>query len=77
MGDSVIAAKTGQSTPDGYYNMEKMLESLIRKGIEVKVCGSCIKSRGLTIPELVNGVELGSMKILFDWINQSDKVINF
>ncbi|MGW8179167.1 MAG: DsrE/DsrF/TusD sulfur relay family protein, partial [bacterium] len=28
MGDSVAAAKKGQKTPDGYYNMEKMLTSL-------------------------------------------------
>ena len=32
MGDSVTAAKAGQSTPEGYYNMAKMLESLIGRG---------------------------------------------
>ena len=77
MGDSVVSAKTGQSTPDGYYNMEKMLKVLIRKGVEVRVCGACIDARGFTIPDLVEGVERGSMKILTDWISTSDKVINF
>ena len=77
MGDSVISAKRGQTTPDGYYNMEKMLEVLIRKGVKVRVCGSCINTRGLSIPELVKGVELGSMKILVDWISSSDNVISF
>jgi uncharacterized protein involved in oxidation of intracellular sulfur len=77
MGDSVASAKKGQSTPQGYYNMEKMLGVLIKKGVQVKVCGTCINARGLTIPELVEGIELGSMKILVDWISESDKVISF
>jgi len=77
MGDSIVSAKKGQSTPQGYYNMEKMLVALIKKGVDVKVCGACINARGLTIPELVDGSELGSMKILVNWISQSDKVINF
>ncbi len=64
MGDSVAAAKTGQKTPDGYYNMEKMIKALIRKGAQVKVCGNCIDARGLTPTELVKGVERGSMKIM-------------
>jgi len=77
MGDSVVSAKTGQKTPDGHYNMEKMLGALIKKGVQIKVCGACINAHGLTILELVEGVELGSMKILVDWISNSDKVISF
>ena len=77
MGDSVVSAKRGQSTPQGYYNMEKMLGALLKKGVEIKVCGSCIKARGLPIPELVEGVEMGSMKILVEWISESDKVVSF
>jgi uncharacterized protein involved in oxidation of intracellular sulfur len=76
-GDSVVSAKKGQNTPQGYYNMEKMLGNLIQKGVQVKVCGACINARGLAIPELVQGVELGSMKILVEWINESNKVISF
>jgi uncharacterized protein involved in oxidation of intracellular sulfur len=77
MGDSVASAKTGQKTPEGFYNMEKMLTALINKGVEVKACGTCINARGLDIPELVEGVEQGSMKILVEWIRDSDKVITF
>lgn len=32
---------------------------------------------GLTIPELIDGVGVGSMKILVDWISTSDKIISF
>lgn len=77
MGDSVVSAKTGQRTPEGFYNMEKMLVAMLNKGVEVKVCGTCINARGLDVSELVEGVERGSMKILVEWIRDSDKVISF
>jgi len=77
MGDSVVSAKKGQKTPEGYYNMEKMLGSLIGRGIEVRVCGACINARGLKEDELVDGVLRGSMKILANWIKKSDKVVSF
>lgn len=77
MGDSVVAAKRGQKTPEGFYNMEKMLQALIHKGVEVKVCGTCINARGLDPSELVEGVEKGSMKILAEWIRDSDRVVSF
>jgi uncharacterized protein involved in oxidation of intracellular sulfur len=77
MGDSVASAKTGQKTPEGFYNMEKMLTAMLNKGVEVKTCGTCINARGLDIPDLVEGVERGSMKILVDWIRDSEKVISF
>jgi uncharacterized protein involved in oxidation of intracellular sulfur len=46
LGDSVVAAKKGQKTPQGYYNLEKMLADLIQLGVNVNVCGTCINSRG-------------------------------
>ncbi len=77
MGDAVLAAKKGQKTPDGYYNMEKMLVSLAKKGVEIKVCGSCIVARGISIDDLAEGVEKGTMKILVTWIKESKKTISF
>jgi len=31
-GDGVLCAQKGQKTPDGYYNMERMIESVTRRG---------------------------------------------
>jgi uncharacterized protein involved in oxidation of intracellular sulfur len=31
VGDGVLCAKKGQKTPDGYYNIERMVQSLVRK----------------------------------------------
>jgi uncharacterized protein involved in oxidation of intracellular sulfur len=32
MGDGVNCAARGQKTPDGYYNVERMLQSIARRG---------------------------------------------
>ena len=36
MADSVSTVLKGQNTPQGYYNLERMLKSLISKGARVK-----------------------------------------
>ena len=77
MGDSVGAAKKGQNTPEGYYNMEKMLADLVGKGVEVKTCGTCLKARGIRDEDLVDGIQRGTMMILANWIKECDKVISF
>ncbi len=30
--DAVFCARKGQTTPDGYYNVERMVKSLVKKG---------------------------------------------
>lgn len=77
LGDSVGAAKKGQKTPEGYYNLGKMLQELVDRGVDILACGSCLKSRGLTKDDLVDGVKIGSMMLLSRWIMGSDKVLNF
>ncbi len=33
MGDGVLCARKGQKTPDGYYNVERMIKSLAQRGM--------------------------------------------
>ncbi len=37
VGDGVACGQRGQKTPDGYYNIERMLTGLTRKGAEIAV----------------------------------------
>ena len=55
MGDAASAAKSGQITPNGYYNVNKMLGTVIRRGGKVLVCGTCMDARGLTQDDLIEG----------------------
>ncbi len=75
MGDSVTAAKKGQVTPEGYYNLEKMIADLVAKGVEIKLCGTCLKARGLKDEELIGGAQRGTMMILANWVKEADRIV--
>ncbi|MHA2089879.1 MAG: DsrE/DsrF/TusD sulfur relay family protein [Candidatus Kariarchaeaceae archaeon] len=76
MADAVASALPNQKTPDGYYNLQKMLVIIARKA-KIGACGSCLDARGLGTLELIHNVNRSSMEELTDWILESDKVITF
>ena len=77
MADSVGCAKTAQKTPGGYYNLERMIKSLVISKIPVGACGSCLDARGFAETDLLEGVHRSSMEELSDWTEWADKVIVF
>lgn len=76
MADAVFCAKAGQKTPDGYYNVERMLKPIVRHG-EVLLCGTCMDARGLGAGELVDGARRSSMDELTDRTIAADRVLVF
>ena len=77
MADSVTCALPDQSTPQGYYNLERMIKSVIAKGGQVKACGSCTEARGIKGLNLIAGIEVSTMGQLVQWVVESDKVLTF
>ena len=77
IGDAVACAVSGQKTPDGYYNLERMIRALVTKKVTIKCCGTCMDARGLNEESLVSGVERGSMGDLAKWSLESDETITF
>ncbi len=77
IGDAVACALSGQTTPNGYYNIERMLKFLASKGHNIGVCGSCIDARGIKPEALVEGSHRSSMDELAQWTQDSDKIIVF
>ncbi|PKO05463.1 MAG: hypothetical protein CVU41_12600 [Chloroflexi bacterium HGW-Chloroflexi-3] len=77
LADAVTCALPNQMTPQGYYNIERMLGSVIRKGGQVKACGSCMDARGLKDMTLIESVEYSTMSQLIAWTVESDKVLTF
>lgn len=76
MADAVFCAKAGQKTPEGYYNLERMLKPVIRKG-SVLLCGTCMDARALTEDELMEGARRSSMAELTERTTAADKVLVF
>lgn len=77
IGAAVACAKRGQTTPNGFYNLERMLTVFARHGGEIAVCGSCIDARGIAVAELVDPAPRGSMPQLGDWTLAADRVLVF
>ena len=77
LGDAASAAKSGQQTPNGYYSVERMLASALRKGATVRVCSTCMDARGLTDTELVEGAARSTMDELTELTVNADKVLVF
>ncbi|MFX0052244.1 MAG: DsrE/DsrF/TusD sulfur relay family protein [Candidatus Hermodarchaeota archaeon] len=76
LADSTFCALKGQLTPDGYYNIGRMITSISRKG-SVGACGTCLDARGLSHLEILDGVHRSTMNELTDWILSSDKILTF
>ncbi len=77
MADAVTAALPAQITPQGYYNIERMVKSVINKGGQVRLCGTCCEARGIKAMPLLNGAEISTMSQLAQWTVESEKVLVF
>ena len=77
LGDAASASKSGQQTPNGYYNIERMLKSVMNKGGSVLVCGTCMDARGITELELIEGARRSTMDELGALTSSVDKVLVF
>lgn len=75
--DAVTAARKGQKTPDGYYNMERMLKRVtIGKG-RVLLCGTCMDARGIAEQDVMDGAKRSTMDELATETFAADKVLVF
>ena len=77
IGDAVACAKPGQSTPEGQYNIGRMLKGLTSRDVPVGACGSCLDARGCTDADLAPGICRSSIAHLAEWTLWADKVITF
>lgn len=77
MADAVTAARRGQKTPDGYYNIELMLKRVVRSNGRVMLCGRCMDARGLTSEEMLEGAATSNMTELADAIATAERVLVF
>ena len=77
MGDAAACAVAGQTTPQGYYNLERMLKFAGSRGAAVGVCGSCMDARGIRPEQLAAGALRSSMEELTAWTLEADRVIVF
>jgi len=79
MNDSVDMARDTCKKPESYdQDLAQMLKDLIKNGVEVKVCGTCMARCGLhrNVPYF-DGAEKATMADLAGWVAECDKVLTF
>lgn len=77
LGDAVPAALPNQMTPQGFYNIERMIKSVIVHQGKVFACSSCLQARGMMELELIEGIEPSTMPEIASLAVAADKVISF
>jgi len=75
LGDAVGCAVAGQKVPDGYYHLDRMIESAARHGAQVGCSGTCLDARGVTDELLVKGALRSILEELTDRTLWADRVI--
>jgi uncharacterized protein involved in oxidation of intracellular sulfur len=77
MADAVLAAKSGQKTPEGFYNVERMLKRVIAGKGQVLLCGTCLDARGIAEAEIMEGARRSTMDELAAATITADKTLVF
>jgi len=77
MGDAAACGKAGQTVPQGYYNVERMLRVVTLARGEIGVCGSCMEARGIRDGELSPSARRSTLEELADWSGWAERVLVF
>jgi uncharacterized protein involved in oxidation of intracellular sulfur len=77
MADAVGAARRGQTVPEGYYSLERMLKRVIVGRGSVLLCGTCMDARGMTDDDAMEGASRSTMDALAAATADADKVLVF
>jgi len=77
MADAVLSARSGQKTPDGFYNVERMLKRVLAGKGRILLCGTCMDARGLPEDQMMEGAERSTMDALADATLEADRVLVF
>lgn len=75
--DAVACARKGQKTPDGYYNLERMIGRVISAHGRVLMYSTCMDARGLAIEDMVDGATRSTMDELAGVTLAADRVMVF
>ncbi len=79
MNDSVDMARDACAPPEGYdQDLSQILKGLIKRGVEVKVCGTCMARCGIHKNQpYFEGANKATMPELAKWIIECEKVLTF
>ena len=72
--DGIFVGKKNQD-PTTYDNIGNWMKDVLSEGANVKACGVCMKARGVSEDELIDGIEKTSMNTLVDMCQEADNIL--
>lgn len=72
----VVAARKGQNTPNGYYNIERMLKRVVGRG-SVLLCGTCMDARSMIDDNVMDDARRSTLDELAAANVTADQVLVF
>lgn len=77
MSDAVTVALPNQPVAQSGGGLQQMLEELVARGTQIRLCRTCAQARGMLDLALIPGVNIGTLPELAEWTLAADKVITF
>ena len=77
MSDAVTVGLPGQTALESGAGLQFMLETLIEKGVQIRLCRTCAFARGIAELPLITWLAIGTLPELAKWTLAADKVITF
>lgn len=78
MSDAVTVGLPKQSVADvGASGLQEMLEQLVERGVQIRLCRTCALARGIADLPLIPGVQIGTLPELAAWTLAAGKIISF
>ena len=72
--DGIFAGRKNQD-PTTYDNLGKWMKDVIEEGANVKACGVCMKARGISEEELIDGISKTTMNGFLEMCEEADNVL--
>ncbi|MFX1494739.1 MAG: DsrE/DsrF/TusD sulfur relay family protein [Promethearchaeota archaeon] len=72
--DGIFVGKKNQD-PATYDNVGKWMADVIEEGANVKSCGVCMKARGLSEDELMDGISKTTMHGFVEMCEEADQIL--
>lgn len=77
MSDAVTAGLPNQRVADADSGIQKVLEELVQRGVQIRLCRTCAQARGIVDLALIAGLSIGTLSELAEWTLVADKVVTF
>ena len=77
MSDAVTVGLAGQVDAQAGGGLQQMVEELLVRGAQIRLCRTCTLARGIAQPAVIPGVAIGTLAELAEWTLAADKVISF